>query len=119
LEDQRKKRKMPVIDTPKEFLTEPIWNSGFRGIFVGGCIERKEGSSFRAMAHTHCFKSDAYFGWICVRSHKRLFQANGRPSRLLIHEMGHFLTPWGSHTNKTYNKRRLILQKEIESPILL
>ena len=110
---------MPVIETPKEFLTERIWKSGFRGIFVGGCIERKEGSSFRCKAHAHVDKKrDPYFGYICVRSPKRLFQANGRRSRLLIHEIGHFLTPWGCHTNKTYNKRRLTLQKQVEEDIL-
>ena len=85
---------MPVIETPKEFLTERIWKSDFRGIFVGGCIERKEGSSFRAKAHAHTDKRrDPYFGYICVRSPKRLFQTNGRPSRLLImdHHHRHFV----------------------------
>ena len=106
---------MPVIETPKEFLTEEIWKSGFRGIFLGGCIERKEGSSFRAKAHAHCYKGDRYYGWICIRSSKRLYQINGKPSRLLVHEIAHLLTPYGCHTNKIYNKRRIKLQKEIES----
>jgi hypothetical protein len=99
---------LPLIDTPKEFLTEEIWKSGFRGIFVGGCIERKEGSSFRRKAHAHCFRKetsiylgDKYFGYICVRSPKRLFMKNGKPSLLLWHELAHIVTQAG-HGDKKY-----------------
>lgn len=68
-----------------------------KGIFVGGCVERGVGSSFRAKAHAHCFRKDPYFGWICVRSAKRLGEVSGqevtKPSALLWHEYAHILTP--------------------------
>lgn len=94
---------MPLIETPEEFLTEEIWKSGFRGIFIGGCIERKEGSSFRARAHAHCYKKfgDVYFGYICVRSAKRLYTPSGQVSRLLWHEMAHIVTQ-STHGNKKF-----------------
>ena len=81
---------MPVVEFP-EF--EQYKELGYKGTFVGGCIERGDGSSFRSRAHAHCFGSDLYKGWICVRSHKRLRMANGKPSMLMLHEMAHILTP--------------------------
>jgi len=91
---------MPVAELPKELLTEEVFKSGFRGIFVGGCIERKEGSSFRGKAHAHYVKykgkHQKYGGWICIRSAKRLKQKN-----LLIHELAHIITGQG-HTKKFY-----------------
>jgi len=109
---------MPVVETPKEFLREDLWKAGFRGIFVGGCIERKEGSSFRRKAHAHWVKDKhgnltRYGGWVCVRSPKRLYKKDGRPSRLLIHEVAHFFTPRQWHS-KSYEKKRLYLQHEVE-----
>jgi len=93
---------MPLIETPKEFLTDEIWKTGFRGIFVGGCIERKEGSSVRRKAHAHCYKEhDNYFGYICVRSPKRLYDRKGNASLLLWHEMAHIATRSG-HSRKFY-----------------
>lgn len=92
---------MPLIETPIKFLTEEIFKSGFRGIFVGGCIERKEGSSFRRKAHAHCYKTDKYFGYICVRSTKRLYNLKGNASLLLWHELAHITTRDG-HGRKFY-----------------
>lgn len=89
-----------------------------KGIFVGGCVERGEGSSFRAMAHAHYHVDEAKqkkmlysqtqidaMGWICVRSSKRLYTTDGRPSQLMLHELAHILTSHG-HTDKWRAKAR-------------
>ena len=41
---------------------------GIHRVFVGGCVARGEGSSFRHKAHVHI--AGQFFGWICVRSAK-------------------------------------------------
>ena len=68
-----------------------------RGIFVGGCVVRGEGSSFRAQAHSHNHPIDPHFGWLCVRSLKRVYDAKGEFSRLIWHEYAHLLAPKHSH----------------------
>jgi hypothetical protein len=74
---------------------------GYKGTFVGGCVERGEGSSFRRKAHAHCFGQDAHMGWICVRSPKRLYNKAGGASLLMWHEMAHIITHDG-HGRKFY-----------------
>jgi hypothetical protein len=105
----------------------PEWPE-VKGVFVGGCVERGPGSSFRAKAHAHNDKSGEYFGWICVRSFKRVGEVQGdvitKPSRLLWHEYTHILTPnhfhddiWrhkmselGQPIPKQYEKKKRVYQ---------
>ena len=84
-----------IIKIPDEFKQFPQ----LKGIFVGGCVDRGEGSSFRAQAHAHTSKTDKNYHWICVRSAKRLYMSDGRPSRLLWHELAHIITDHG-HDDK-------------------
>ena len=71
------------------------------GLFIGGCVQRGEGSSFRAKAHAHNFPGTPFHGWICVRSLKRVGLVKDgavvHPSRLLWHEYAHILTPKHGH----------------------
>ena len=125
---------MPIVNFP-EF--EQYRSQGFKGVFVGGCVSRGDGSSFRAKAHAHNEpyikvgneivkdeqgnpKLRKHFGWICVRSAKRLYTRPGQPSNLMWHEMAHILTPghahddvwrkkareFGVHIGKRYEKQR-------------
>ena len=77
-----------------------------KGVFVGGCVERGEGSSFRARAHAHMRKGGRNLGWICVRSLKRVYKTDGKsPSNTMLHELAHILTGEG-HTDKFRAKLR-------------
>jgi hypothetical protein len=67
------------------------------GLFIGGCVERGDGSSFRRRAHAHNVKGTAYYGWICIRSARRVMTATGRPSTLFLHEYAHLMTPDHGH----------------------
>jgi hypothetical protein len=62
------------------------------GVFIGGCVDRGAGSSFRARAHAHTHGTNA--GWICVRGWRRLYQR-----QLMLHELAHILCGQG-HTDK-------------------
>ena len=87
-----------------------------KGVFIGGCVERGVGSSFRAKAHAHNRKKDPYFGWICLRSIKRAGEVKRnlitKPSQLLYHEYAHILTPDHYHDD-TWRKK----MKELGQPI--
>lgn len=100
-----------------------------KGIFLGGCVERGVGSSFRRQAHAHNYKTDPHFGWVCFRSIKRLgvwraipAAANSgraetsividKPGRTLWHEYAHILTPNHGHDD-TWRRK----MQELNQPI--
>lgn len=62
-----------------------------KGVFVGGCVIRGEGSRFRAKAHSHTVGD--YAGWICYLSSKWL-----HVRELALHELAHIATGHG-HTD--------------------
>lgn len=74
------------------FVEDLVAFAQVRGLFVGGCVSRGEGSAFRRMAHAHNSRYDPFFGWICYRGWKRL--AN---KTLLLHEIAHILSPGHGH----------------------
>lgn len=85
---------MPVITY--EPFTAYYVAGVLQGVFVGGCVHRGDGSSFRRKAHAHVKAGDKP-GWICVRSAKRLYQPNGRPTLLMWHELAHQFVPYEYH----------------------
>lgn len=95
-----------------------------RGIFLGGCVCRGVGSSFRAQAHAHNDKRDERFGWLCFRSIKRLGEVvlvegdDGmtevqvvKPGKTLIHEYAHILVPNEGHTDRWRAKMKELGQR--------
>jgi hypothetical protein len=94
---------------PRAVYHVPDWPE-VKGVFVGGCVRRGVGSSFRAKAHAHNVRSDPNFGWICVRTIKRVGEVQGdvitNPSRLLWHEYCHILTPNHFHDDAWRKKMR-------------
>jgi hypothetical protein len=96
----------------------PGWMPEVVGIFIGGCVARGVGSSFRAQAHAHNSRVlktrfDINTGWICIRSIARLgkyhavAQGDGstlividKASRLLMHEYAHILCEGHGHDDK-------------------
>lgn len=68
------------------------------GVFLGGCVERGDGSSFRRVAHAHT--EGTHKGFICVRSPKRLWHMDGepKPSLTMVHELAHIVSGAG-HTD--------------------
>ncbi len=85
-----------------------------KGVFVGGCIAKGEGSSFRAKAHAHTQENDPYKGWICVRSLKRVYiKGTKKASMLIRHELAHLLVKPYYYHNKQWQKTYKRLNKEI------
>lgn len=86
-------------------------------VFVGGCVAKGDRSSFRAIAHSHNVlekrKANKWFGWICVRSPKRLRNEHGEPSPTMWHELAHILTPNHWHDD-VWRKKMAELGQTIE-----
>lgn len=85
-----------------EVVMEEVARYGKR-VFVGGCVERGDGSSFRRKAHAHV--ADAHTGWMCVRSPKRLRMPDGRPTLLIWHELAHLLVGPKNWHNETWKRK--------------
>lgn len=87
---------MPVV-TFKPFEKYPE----VKGLFVGGCVDRGDGSRFRRHAHAHVSKHLPNPGWICVLGWGRVKDALEKQelNQLLMHELAHILTKQG-HTDK-------------------
>lgn len=92
-----------------EVKLEPIQRYEVR-LFVGGCVERGDESSFRRRAHAHV--EGQHKGWICIRSWRRVLGTTGRPSRLVWHEVAHCLVGPRNWHNATWNRKRLALIRE-------
>ena len=86
---------MPIFEMP-EFPRAKI--------FIGGCIERGEGSSIRRSGHAHNDNRDPNFGAICIKgkTHHLLRLHNGEPTNLLKHEYAHILCNNQGHTLKFF-----------------
>lgn len=80
---------------PPEGIPEVLRRPEVAGVFIGGCVARGLGSSFRAQAHAHT--SGEHLGWICIRGWRRLYQR-----QLLLHELAHVITRQG-HTDRWRN----------------
>lgn len=85
---------------PKVELAQLAEYPQVKGLFVGGCVERGDGSRFRALAHAHTSKQSLYHGWICVLSTRRaLVTESGNLSQIMLHEVAHIISGDG-HTDK-------------------
>ena len=93
---------MPILDDgliPVE-IYEQIFKEGYRGTFLGGCIERKEGSNIRRSGHCHnvyikeggAKVKNKWAGWICIKSSKpERCVKEGKLTSLFKHELAHLI----------------------------
>ena len=79
---------VPESEWPSE-----LRHAAVRGVFVGGCVSRGDGSRFRRKAHAH-IDDGPHQGWICLLSARRL-----TARELLLHELAHLVVRAG-HTDE-------------------
>ena len=89
-----------------EALRRPDVEPHVRGVFVGGCVCRGVGSSFRAKAHAHL--DGPHAGWICYRS-TRWWHVD----LLHLHEVAH-LVSGEQHHNDRYRQVLVDLGGQVE-----
>jgi hypothetical protein len=66
----------------------------FKGLFVGGCVDRTDKSAFTERAHAH--SDPPYKGWICVDAAEPLYiGGTKKPNMLMLHELAHLLSKHG------------------------
>ena len=104
---------MPLLDDSliPLLVYEKVFKAGYRGTFLGGCIERKEGSNIRRSGHCHCigkahkdyvkkyeknptkyFPPKDFGGYICIKSRKpETCVKEGKLTPLFKHELAHLL----------------------------
>jgi len=98
-----------------ELRMEPVNRYGVR-LFVGGCAERGDGSSFRRRAHAHVVGQ--HKGWICIRSWRRVLGSTSRPSMLIWHEVAHCLVGPSNWHNQTWDRmRRKLIRENLKAPM--
>jgi len=84
---------MPILIGEPLDILEKVWKHGYRGTFLGGCIERKEGSNIRSSAHVHCGNTDPFFGWVCIKSKKEgRVVRDGKATNLWKHELANLMS---------------------------
>lgn len=83
-----KGRRVPRAEWP-----EWLQSDFLKGVYVGGCVSRGKGSSFRATAHAHAH-TPTHRGWICFRSDKGLLDRETG-----LHELAHIITGEGHTKN--------------------
>ena len=85
-------RELSNRELPRELWPPELRRDEVLGVYIGGCVERGEGSRFRAKAHAH--SSGDYKGWLCFLASRRLADR-----ALVLHELAHLLAGKG-HTEK-------------------
>ena len=100
---------MPILTNEPKELLDKVLPYGYRGVFLGGCIERKEGSNIRPSAHCHCHISkkefegsiktkdgryrSKWFGWVCLKSsNPEKLVRDGKVTNLFKHELAHLMS---------------------------
>jgi len=76
------------------FYEDVIW-----GIYVGeGCVSGLDPLEWASIhAHAHYDKYDEWSGWVCIADPRKVITKGGRPTHLVLHEVGHLITGTRHH----------------------